>query len=372
MTSDACDTPRRPRFRLPPDAYLSPEWFDAERTAIFDRSWTLVATSSELAGPTDRRAVVVGNHPMLVVRDDGGLRAFHNICRHRGMVLCDPATDEPTASTVRCPYHGWEWDLDGTLVRVPQRRSQFDGISTADLGLHPGSVDEWEGMVFVHPEPDAPPLRDHLGALPDLIGSYRPGLLDQVASLRIDVACNWKLFVENHIDVYHLWYLHEQSLGAYDHARFSHQQRDGVWASYEPLRARSAASDDDGRRGVTVIDHIDDRDRNGIGAHMVFPNLLIAATDQVFATYAIHPVSATESWIDLRVRSEADADGPELLEAVRSFIDEDVQACERVQAAMRSSRFSVGPLASDHERPIQDFHDRLVDRLGDLVPVGDA
>lgn len=370
MSTPITDAASRPKFRLPPQAYLSAEWHGAERTEIFDRTWTLVATTDDLAGPSDRRAAVVGDHPVLVLRDGSTLRAFHNICRHRGMVLCDPDTDEPTSSTVRCPYHGWEWDLQGSLVRVPQRRSQFDQVDAAQLELHPASVDEWEGMVFVHPDAAAAPLRDHLGALPELIGSYRPGSLTEVGRVRIEIACNWKLFVENHIDVYHLWYLHERSLGAYDHARFTHQQDGGVWASYEPLRQVPT----DGRTpdGRPTIRHLDERDRNGIGAHMVFPNLLIAATDEFFATYAVHPTSATSSWIDLRVRAEPDADGPGLLEAVRSFIDEDVRACERVQAAMRSSRFSVGPLAFDHERPLQDFHDRLIDQLGEGIPAGGA
>jgi len=359
----------RPVFRLPKSAYLDDEWLEAERASVLGRAWTIVASSADLPEPLDRMSVQVGVHPILVLRrPDGTLAAFHNVCRHRGMLLCDPANDEPSGSTVRCPYHGWEWSIDGDLVRVPQRRAQFPDIDPAELGLHPASVGEWEGMVFVKTEPDADPLETYLGALPESIGSYRPGQLVEVGRERIEIEANWKLFVENHIDAYHLWYLHGQSLGAFDHARFVHEQLGSVWMSYEPLR-RSPSEVPGALPSVApIIRHIDERDRTGIGAHMVFPNLLMATTAEFFATYAIHPISPTRSWIDLRVRAEADADGPALLQAVRAFVDEDIVACERLQACMRSSRFAVGPLALDHERSIEQFHEQLLQQLDRSTP----
>jgi Rieske 2Fe-2S family protein len=359
----------RPAFRLPPSAYLDADWLEAEQSAVLGRAWTIVASSADVAEPFDRISVQVGDHPILVLRrPDGTLAAFHNVCRHRGMLLCDPENDEPSGSTVRCPYHGWEWSIEGDLVRVPQRRAQFPDADPAELGLHPASVGEWEGMVFVNAEPDADPLESYLGALPVSIGSYRPGQLVEVGRERIEIEANWKLFVENHIDIYHLWYLHEQSLGAFDHARFAHEQLGPVWVSYEPLRSVQSSSPGALPSVAPTIRHLDERDRTGIGAHMVFPNLLMATTAEFFATYAIHPISPTRSWIDMRVRAEADADGPALLQAVRAFVDEDVVACERVQACMRSSRFAVGPLALDHELSIEQFHEQLLSQLGQSTP----
>lgn len=359
----------RPAFRLPPSAYLDDDWLAAERASVLSRAWTIVASSAELPEPLDRISVMVGDDPILVLRrPDGTLAAFHNVCRHRGMLLCDPSTDEPSGSTVRCPYHGWEWSIDGELVRMPQRRAQFPDTDPAELGLHPASVGEWEGMVFVNAEPDAGPLEAYLGALPVSIGSYRPGQLAEVGRVRIEIQANWKLFVENHIDVYHLWYLHEQSLSAFDHARFAHQQLGGVWVSYEPFRKAHVESPGALPSVAPAIGHLDERDRTGIGAHMVFPNLLMATTAEFFTTYAIHPISPTRSWIDLRVRAEPDADGPALLQAVRAFVDEDVVACERVQACMRSSRFAVGPLALEHELSIEQFHEQLLAQLDSSTP----
>jgi Rieske 2Fe-2S family protein len=224
-------------------------------------------------------------------------------------------------------------------------------------------VEIWEGMVFVHPDPDAPPLADTLGELPAHLGSHRPGLLGQVARQRIEARCNWKLFVENHVDVYHLWYLHERSLGDFDHLQFEHRQVGRNWVSYEPLKGDQLAGAALTRQTV-AIDHLDRRDRLGLGAHLVFPNLMMATAAEFFATYQAEPVGPDRTVIDLRIRSEEGADAGALVDALRSFILEDVTACEAVQAAVASPAFEVGPLAAEHERPITTFHTNVLDGLG--------
>ena len=308
----------------------------------------------------DRVAVTVGRSPIVVVRAEGGLRAFHNICRHRGMVVADGAPS--CGESLRCPYHGWEWDLDGQLVRVPQRRTQFPDLDPETLGLHPASVAEWEGMVFVHAECPVAPFAEARAGLDAHLGSFRPGRLPQVARVRIEADLNWKLFVENHIDVYHLWYLHDRSLAAFDHTRFEHEAVGRNWASYEPMRAGVEPGDGDGD-GLVPIRHLAERDRRGIQAHMLFPNTLMAASASYFATYAVHPIAPGRSFVDLRVRAEPDVDVERLVASIRAFIDEDVRACEQIQRALPAARFGVGPLARTHERPIETFQTNLLEAL---------
>jgi Rieske 2Fe-2S family protein len=351
---------------LPPAAYTDPQWLAREQAHLFDASWTLVADAAAVAEPGQQVVTRVGRSPIVVLRTtDGpqGLRAFHNVCRHRGMTV---ASGTQCGPSLRCPYHGWEWDLDGTLVRVPQRSSQFPGLDAGTLGLHPAAVAEWRGMVFVNPDPAARDFAAALDGLDAHLGSFRPELLPQVAHVRIDVACNWKLFVENHIDVYHLWYLHDTSLAAFDHTRFEHHAVGSNWASYEPMRRPLPAPLDPlaGPASGDAIRHLDERDRQGIQAHMLFPNTLVAASSAFFATYAVHPAGPDRSWIDLRVRTEPDADVGAVTASIRAFIDEDVTACEQVQAAVSAPRFGVGALARTHERPITTFHAHLLAALG--------
>jgi choline monooxygenase len=345
-------------YLLGPSAYISPKWFEQERATLFESHWALVASVDELQAAGDYVTTTVGRAPVLVIRgDDGELRAFHNLCRHRGMRLLQ---DHGTVNgLITCFYHQWRYALDGALEVVPQRKDQFPDLDASCWGLLPAAVATWEGMVFVHPDPQAPPLRETLGSLPDYLGSHRPGKLVQVVHVRLDAHCNWKLFVENHVDVYHLWYLHDKSLGDFDHTRFEKHQLGSHWASHEPLRdadVEAAVL----TRGTTQIAHLDDRDRLGIGAHLVFPNLMMATAAEFFATYVAEPVDPDHTVIDLRIRAEPDADPDALRAALCSFIDEDVRACEAVQAGIRSPAFSVGPLAREHERPITDFHHHVL------------
>lgn len=352
-------------YLLPADAYRSVDWFVREQAALFTPRWTLAATTEELRHAGDFAAATAGHAPLVVVRgSDGGLRSFHNLCRHRGMQLLTGTGR--CERTIDCFYHQWRYTLDGELRVVPQRREQFPDLDLTQWGLLPAAVAEWEGMVFVHPDPDAPPLSAALAGLSANLGSFRPGRLEQVAKVDLDCRSNWKLFVENHIDVYHLWYLHAQTLGDFDHTRFEHRHVGPDWFSYEPRRSGrgDGATATELDRGTVAIAHLDERDRQGLGAHLVFPNLMVATAAEFLATYEAVPVSPDRCRIDLRICAEPGADANQLVDAVTSFITEDISACERVQAGMASPAFSVGPLARDHEAPITAFHRNVLAALG--------
>ncbi len=351
---------------MPAAAYHSTAWLDRELDHVFEKTWSLVAAVEDVAEPGSYVDAAVGRSPLVIVRGhDGVLRAFHNFCRHRGMaVVCAAGR---TDANLRCPYHGWEFGVhDGSLQRVPQRSSQFADIDLNDWGLLPASIGEWGGMVFAHPDPDAAPFREFMGPWADHIGSYRPEELTQVARVRLEANFNWKLFVENHIDVLHLWYLHDKTLADFDHPRFQHQLLGEHWVSHEPLK-HADPNDATLTPGTVPIAHIDDRDRFGIGAHLLFPNMCMASASEFWISYQVSPLAPDRSVIDLRVRAEPGADADRLLAAARSFIDEDIFACEQVQAIVKAPRFQVGPLASEHEQPILDFHRHLLHRLEPLT-----
>ena len=346
-------------YLLPPDAYWTAEWFELEQRLLFSQTWHLAAAASQLTQPGDYVTLDAGHDRLVVVRGlDGELRCFHNLCRHRGMGLVEGCGNTRTGMV--CPYHFWNFGLDGALRNVPQRELQFPDLDPVDWGLVPGSVGTWGGMVFAHPSPSAGPLAAWLGQLPAKIGSYRPEMLTEVAHVQLEAACNWKLFVENHVDVLHLWYLHVATLSDFDHQRFEWEQLGRNWVSYEPIKA-----------GVTprlhaataAIRNLDARDANGLGAHAAFPNVLMASSAEFFITYVARPLAPNRTLVDLRVRAEADADPDALVTSATSFIHEDIAGCERVQANVRSSAFHVGPLAQRHERPITLFHQHLLETL---------
>jgi len=334
------------------DLYTSEAVLAAERSGIFSRSWTLVASAEQIA---DGRYVTacLGGAPTVVWRDaDGVCRAFHNLCRHRGIPLLDG--EGPTGRYVTCPYHQWSFARDGSLVRVPQPE-QFPDLDPADYGLHPMAVTEWHGMVFACPAPNPPDFEESIAPLAERIGDYLELPLVEVGRVDYRVRCNWKLLVENHVDVYHLWYLHQASLAAYRHPSFEWEWVGDTWCSDEPLKDPSGAPDG--------IDGITEAHRTGIGAHLLFPNLMVVTTADYLATYDARPAGPEHTDLTLRVRSHPDADSDALIAAVRSFLAEDVKACESLQTATSSPHFGVGVTAARHEAPIRQLHSLLRERL---------
>src|SRR6202044_1568528 len=122
----------------------------------------------------------------------------------------------------------------------PQDTEQFADLDKCSLGLHGAQVAEWSGMVFVNPTPHAPDFSTAMAGLDTRLDGFLSGPLHQVAKVEYEAACNWKLLVENHIDVYHLWYLHMRSLSAYDHRSFAWESLDDNWWSLEPLKDLSS------------------------------------------------------------------------------------------------------------------------------------
>ena len=232
--------------------------------------------------------------------------------------------------------------------------------ATWHRGSNGSEVDWWEGLDFSSERP-AVPLKVAFGSLPEAMGSVRPGLLVELARRDLEGRFNWKLFIENHIDVLHLWYLHDRSLADFDHGRFDHRSLGSNWASYEPFRVGL----DHPRPAEFVIPHLDRRDRVGLGAHLLFPDTPMALAADFFLTYRARPVAFDRTVVELRLLGAPGVDGEALIDVPIGFIEEDMEACERIQHVVSSRHFAVGPLAIGHEAPLASFHRNLLDLLGD-------
>ncbi|HEY0417737.1 MAG TPA: aromatic ring-hydroxylating dioxygenase subunit alpha [Gaiellaceae bacterium] len=186
---------------LPFSWYSDEATLRLERERIFARSWQYGGRAADVAAPGSFLATDAGGVPILVTRDKAGeLRAFLNVCRHRGAVLLEGCGKR---ATVQCHYHAWTYDLDGTLRTAP-RADREPGFDNADWSLLPASVGTWGPFLFVNPDPGAPPLEEHLGELPELVA--RDVDLDGlVFHSRVDFGpqANWKVVVENFLECYH-------------------------------------------------------------------------------------------------------------------------------------------------------------------------
>jgi Rieske 2Fe-2S family protein len=189
---------------LPASDYWDPDHYRRELDAIWFRSWLCVARAENLARPRDFAVVEVGDQSILLCRDlEGGLRAFHNSCRHRGSLLCTERTGRLRGGSIVCPYHGWTYSLAGELLGARHQLAQPD-FDRADYPLHAVAIDEWAGFVFVNLAADAaPPLADALGDAPGRLASWRIDALRVGHHLEQTLACNWKVFWENFSECFH-------------------------------------------------------------------------------------------------------------------------------------------------------------------------
>jgi glycine betaine catabolism A len=216
---------------------ISPEFFELEREAIFRRTWLHVGRIEQLplSGSYFTKSIDVVRSQILVTRDDDELRAFHNVCRHRGNRLVwqdDPRHDVAGSSRqFSCKYHGWRYGLDGACTFVQQER-EFFGLDKADYGLIEVHCDVWAGFVFVHLGTPEQSLREYLGPMVGALEDYPFHRFTECYGFRSKVPANWKLFLDALQEQYHAPIVHgNQRPEAFDsfHGGFEalHYQLDG-------------------------------------------------------------------------------------------------------------------------------------------------
>ena len=201
-------------MRPPKEAYTRQDWLDRELDGVFADAWVFAGVTGDFDNPGDYRTVRCGRASVMVVLGkDGTLMAHHNVCRHRGAELLEGEAGS-TGGTLVCPYHRWTYGLDGSLRGVPDRETCFPDLDRGSLGLKPAAIGQFRDMIFVNPDPAA----DFDTWIAPLRGKEWPHDLfasdvKEAVPLLYDLKCNWKVFVENAIDGYHLAYLHENTLG---------------------------------------------------------------------------------------------------------------------------------------------------------------
>ena len=371
--------------RLPVAAYTSQDWFDREQELIFSRTWRYAGFMEDVAEPGQYISVQVGlNNIFVVMGRDRRLRAFHNICRHRGTQLIRAVGKTQKALT--CPYHDWTYDLEGKLMSVPEERREFAGLDKSCLGLKPASVDLWRGMLFVHPASDAGSIIEWFGDIEPHLGPHKVEKLVEYPDARntYDVKANWKIVVENFIDVYHLAHLHSGTLTMYDHANAEYGFVGPHYAFREPLAPEYAADIDNNAPAPLIVP----KEKLGVSVPMLFPGIGLGEGETSWATFIITPLEPELSRVENRVRVANVSSWKFMRQEWRSasfwsnritgkyerqgnppnddpmtsgdFTAEDIYACEQQQKSLKSPYFEVGP-ASAGERPVTDHQQVILD-----------
>ena len=274
---------------LPVEAYTSQEWFDREQERIFSRTWAFAGFTEDVSEPGDYLCVQAGLNSIFVVMDnDRRLRAFHNICRHRGTQLLRAVGQ--TKQVIVCPYHDWVYGLDGRLISVPDRERQFPGVDFDGISLKRASVDVWRGMLWVHPHEDAGPVADWFQEIEPHLGPHLVEQLPEYADARTEqvIAANWKIVVENYIDGYHLAHLHSGTLSMYDHSKIEAGFVGPHYAFWEPLAVAYGEDIEKNTPYPLVIP----ADQAGAWVPMLFPGIGLAENESSWTVFHVTPPCA--------------------------------------------------------------------------------
>jgi len=358
---------------LPGSYYTDENIFALEQQQIFEQMWFCVARSGDLAGPGAFKAVEVGRESVLVTRSRGGVRAFFNVCRHRGAQLCTEESGE-VKRAFQCPYHAWTYDLDGKLIAAPNLTKMPD-IDRDEYGLRKIAVREWLGYIWVNLSENPASFEDEvmravverLGDL-ESIGHYDVENLSVGRRIVYDVKANWKLIIENFMECYHCATIHPELTEVLPEFAdgYAAQYYVGHGASFgEEIKGFTV----DGSEGLDRIPGVsDDQDRRYY-AITIKPQVFINLVPDHVILHRMYPMAVDRTvvecdWLYLPHVVQSGKDVTASVELFHRVNQQDFDACERCQPTMNSRVYRDGGVLVPSEHHIGLFHDWVHERLG--------
>ncbi|MFF9493221.1 aromatic ring-hydroxylating oxygenase subunit alpha [Streptomyces flaveolus] len=359
---------------LPGRYYTDPEIFRQEQQHVLEAMWFCAVRSADLDRPGAFRTVQVGRENVIVTRNrKGALRAFLNICRHRGARICLEESGEVRRS-LQCPYHAWTYDLDGRLIAAPNLTSMPDVDRTA-YGLVEVALREWLGYAWVCLADEPPSFEETVrGAAVERLGD--PAAIDHYGTeelalgrrITYDVKANWKLLVENFMECYHCATIHPELTEVLP------EFAEGYAAQYHVGHGAEFGADVqgftvDGSEGFGRLpDVAEDQDRRYY-AITVKPTVFVNLVPDHVILHRMVPLAEDRTVVecDWLYAPEVVASGADLSKSVELFHRvnaQDFEACERTQPAMSSRAYRAGGVLVPTEHHIGIFHEWLLQRLG--------
>jgi choline monooxygenase len=330
---------------LPSAYYFDPAVLDAENRNIFARSWQLAGRAEQVREAGQFFTTTIANEPFLIVRGNGGeLRALSNVCRHRAGPV---AKGEGKRPVLQCGYHGWTYGLDGALLQTPEMTG-IECFDRADFSLPRFRAEIWNELVFVNLDRAAASLPDFLG---DLAGRLAPRSYDGfrlAARKEWSLDCNWKVYVDNYLEGYHIPIVHPGLFRELDYPNYRTETRTNYSIQHAPLKRPDR---------IRVNDTGED-----IDYFWIWPNLMLNVYPDNFSTNLIVPLGPTRTLtlFDWYFRDPEAPGVRERIDETIAFSDEiqleDIDICEAVQRGLRSTTYDNGRYSPSRENGVHHFH----------------
>jgi choline monooxygenase len=352
--------------------YTDPHILEVEQARIFRRTWQLAGTLDQPCGemngakrtisdPESFFTADIAGEPVIIVRDkQGTLRAFSNVCRHRAGPI---ALGSGCKNVLRCQYHGWTYTLDGRLIGTPD----IDGVEFFDrstMGMFPLRCEVWEQFIFVNFDQNAEPLSSYLGQIPQQVRGFAFSGLHLAERRDYVINCNWKVYVDNYLEGYHIPIAHPGLMREIDYAQYHTETFRYYSQQFAPIRGMK--SSESGERCYAP----------GAGTlkealyFWLFPNLMLNIYPGNISTNLIVPINH-EKTLTIFEWFFHDVSSPQVQERIQKAIafsdevqQEDILLCENVQRGLRSSTYDRGRYSVKRENGVHHFHMLLSEFLG--------
>jgi Rieske 2Fe-2S family protein len=359
---------------LPAPFYVDPAHWLREREQVLHREWFCAGRLPAFGDGSGLAVVDVAGESVLVTRGSTGeLRAFYNVCRHRGsqVVPVDPAGTVPepcSASALRCPYHSWTYDLAGRLLRAPHTED-VDDFDPAQFGLHPVGAATWGGFLFLHLTPaSAPPLVDALGAAVERVARYPLESLVVGDRREYDVRANYKVVLENYNECYHCAGVHPELVRLVP--AFGRGGTDLDWENGIPHREGAWTFTASGTSARAPFAGLDAAEQVRHKGELLYPNLMLSLSADHVAAFTLWPTAADRTRIVFDVlvapdeAAKATFDPSDAVDFWDTVNRQDWAVCESVQRGMSSRAYTQGWFAPMEDASL-DIRRWLLPRLGE-------
>lgn len=348
----AFDADIRHASTIPSRLYFDPAWLALEQEKVFGRTWQLVGRVDQVAEPGQFLTAEIGPEAIVVVRDGATLRGFHNICLHRAGPVAQGAGRR---QTLQCRYHGWTYRLNGELLRAPEMAEACD-FTAESMHLMPVRVAIWGPLVFANLDLDAPSLEHFFEDIAQRSEGFGVATMRYVGRKSWNIACNWKAYVDNYLEGYHIPVVHPTLHKELEYDQYKVELHRYYSLQHAPIRA--------GRGGNRKYESTTPGEEAQY--YWMFPNLMLNiyqgqmqtnvviprgpdACEVVFEWYAHEPpadIMTHPTWSRLLAFSD-------------EIQAEDIEICEQVQKNLRSRSYDRGRYSPARENGVHHFHSLL-------------
>lgn len=341
---------------IPARLYNDPLYLDLEVGQIFGRTWQLVGRTAQLEGQGAYITADIANESIVIVRDGEALRGFHNICLHRAGPVAQGCGKR---QTMQCKYHGWTYNLRGELVRAPGMEGTAD-FTLGDFRLLPVQVATWGPLVFANLDLKAPPLAHFIEDIPERVARFGAEQMQFVMSREWRIDCNWKVYVDNYLEGYHVAMVHpglHKELDTDHYVVEPHRYYSRQFAPLRPLAPHATDRKYIPREGDDEAHY-----------YWIYPNWMLNIYQGQLQTNIVIPMDHRTTlvrfdWYALVPPAEHDAEWTRLIDFSFEIQDEDVAICEAVQRNLRSRAYDRGRYSATKENGVHHFHSLIHESL---------